>query len=52
MAGAVLPNKPAYRTNRTNPKEAEELQRPVKELLDKGFVREPQPLCCTYLVGS
>ena len=49
MPGAVLPNKPAYWTN---PKEAEELQRPVKELLYKGFVREPQPLCCTYLVGS
>ena len=33
---AVLPNKPAYRTN---PKKTEELQRQVKELLDRGFVR-------------
>ena len=42
IPGVVLPNKPAYRTN---PKEAEELQRQVKELLDKGFVRESLSPC-------
>ena len=42
MPGAVLPNKPAYRTN---PKEVEELQRQVKELLDIGFLRESLSPC-------
>ena len=42
IPGVVLPNKPAYRTN---PKEAEELQKQVKELLDRGFVRESLSPC-------
>lgn len=37
IPGAMLPNKPAYRCN---PEEAKELQRQVRELLDKGFVQE------------
>ena len=38
----MLPNKLAYRTN---PKEAEELKRQVKKLLDNGFVRESLSPC-------
>uniref|UniRef100_A0A2N9EKX8 CCHC-type domain-containing protein n=1 Tax=Fagus sylvatica TaxID=28930 RepID=A0A2N9EKX8_FAGSY len=37
VLGSVLPNKPAYRLN---PKEHEELQRQVEELIEKGLVRE------------
>ena len=42
IPGASLPNKPAYRTN---PKEAEELQRQVRKLLDRGYVRESLSAC-------
>jgi hypothetical protein len=38
----MLPNKPAYRLN---PKEHEELQRQVEELIEKGHVRESMSLC-------
>jgi len=34
---SILPNKPAYRTN---PKETQEIQRQVEELMSKGLVRE------------
>ncbi|KAF2292099.1 hypothetical protein GH714_010512 [Hevea brasiliensis] len=37
VPGAVIPNRPAYRTN---PEETKELQRQVEELLAKGYVRE------------
>jgi len=37
VPGAVLPNKPAYRMN---PKDTEEIQRQVEELVLKGLVRE------------
>ena len=39
---ASLPNRPAYRTN---PIETMEIQRQVKELLDKGYVHESLSPC-------
>ncbi|XP_031284280.1 uncharacterized protein LOC116143002 [Pistacia vera] len=42
IPGSVIPNKPAYRMN---PKEHEELQRQVKQLLEKGLVRESVSPC-------
>jgi hypothetical protein len=42
VLGASLPNRPAYRTN---PEEAKEIQRQVKELLDKGYVCESLSPC-------
>ena len=39
---SMLPNKPTYRLN---PKEHEELQRQVKELIEKGHVRESMSPC-------
>ena len=36
IPGASLPNRPAYRMN---PKESDEIQRQVQELLDKGYIR-------------
>ena len=39
---AVLPNKPAYRMN---PKDTEEIQRQVEELVLKGLVRESLSPC-------
>ncbi|XP_066341816.1 uncharacterized protein [Miscanthus floridulus] len=42
VPGASLPNRPAYRTN---PTETKEIQRQVKELLDKGYVRESLSPC-------
>ncbi|KAH9724668.1 Endonuclease [Citrus sinensis] len=37
LPGAAIPNRPAYRSN---PEETKELQRQVKELMEKGYVRE------------
>ena len=42
VPGASLPNKPAYRSN---PKETEELQRQVNELIQRGYVRESLSPC-------
>lgn len=42
VPGAILPNRPAYRSN---PEETKELQRQVQELMDKGYVRESMSPC-------
>ena len=42
VPGASLPNRPAYRSN---PEETKEIQRQVKELLDKGYVHESLSPC-------
>ena len=42
IPGATLPNRPAYRMN---PKESQEIQTQVQELLDKGYVRESKSPC-------
>ena len=42
IPGSILPNKPAYRTN---PKETQEIQRQVEELMSKGLVRESLSSC-------
>lgn len=42
VSGAQIPNRSAYRSNH---KETKELQRQVKELLEKGHVRESLSLC-------
>jgi hypothetical protein len=47
ILGAALPNRPPYRTN---PEETKEIQRQVKELLDKGFVRESLSPCAVPVI--
>ncbi|GKV33822.1 hypothetical protein SLEP1_g42272 [Rubroshorea leprosula] len=42
IPGSVIPNKPAYRMNR---QEYAELQRQVKELMEKGLVKESVSSC-------
>ncbi|XP_039067569.1 uncharacterized protein LOC120213526 [Hibiscus syriacus] len=42
IPGATIPNRPAYRSN---PDETKELQKQVKELLDKGYIRESLSPC-------
>ena len=42
IPGSQIPNKPIYRTN---PQEAQELQKQVEELLAKGYVRESISPC-------
>lgn len=42
VPGAIIPNKAAYRMN---PKEFEELQRQVDELMSKGLIRESMSPC-------
>ena len=42
ISGSALPNRPAYRCN---PKEAKELQWQIKELIERGYVRESMNPC-------
>ena len=42
VPGALLPNRPPYRTN---PEETKEIQRQVQDLLNKGYVRESLSPC-------
>jgi hypothetical protein len=47
LSDACLPNRPAYCTN---PEETKEIQRQVKELLDKGYVRESLSPCVVLVL--
>jgi len=47
VPGASLPNHPAYCTN---PEETKEIQRQVKELLDRGYVRESLSPCVVLVL--
>jgi hypothetical protein len=47
VPGASCPNRPAYCTN---PEETKEIQRQVKELLDKGYVRESLSPCAVHVL--
>jgi hypothetical protein len=47
VPGASLPNHPAYRTN---PNETKEIQQQVKELLDKGYIRESLSPCAVLVL--
>ncbi|XP_031376081.1 uncharacterized protein LOC116191022, partial [Punica granatum] len=47
VPGATIPNRPAYRSN---PEETKELQRQVKELLEKGYVRESLSPCAVPVI--
>ena len=47
IPGAVLPNRPAYRTN---PEEAKELQKQVGELMERGWVRESMSPCAVPVI--
>ncbi|XP_024009447.1 uncharacterized protein LOC112084529 [Eutrema salsugineum] len=42
VPGSALPNKPAYRMNR---EETKELERQVRDLMDKGYIRESLSPC-------
>uniref|UniRef100_A0A2N9IK70 CCHC-type domain-containing protein n=1 Tax=Fagus sylvatica TaxID=28930 RepID=A0A2N9IK70_FAGSY len=42
VPGVAIPNRPAYRSN---PEETKELQRQVKDLMSKGYVRESMSPC-------
>jgi len=42
VPGASIPNRPAYRSN---PEEIKELQRQVRELMSKGYIRESMSPC-------
>jgi len=47
IPGAAVPNRPPYRTN---PEEAQEIQRQVQELLDKGFVHKSLSPCAVPVI--
>ncbi|KAE8704792.1 hypothetical protein F3Y22_tig00110437pilonHSYRG00001 [Hibiscus syriacus] len=49
VPGSSLPNRPAYRLS---PKEAEELQRQVEELLEGLYPREYEPMCSPCSVSA
>ena len=42
VPGAVIPNRPAYRSN---PQETKELQKQVEDLMAKGYIRESMSPC-------
>ena len=47
IPGAVIANRPAYRSN---PEETKELQRQVEELMGKGYVRESMSPCAVPML--
>ncbi|KAH9780723.1 Endonuclease [Citrus sinensis] len=47
VPSAAIPNRPAYRSN---PEETKELQRQVKELMEKGYVRESMSPCAVPIL--
>ena len=47
VPGAVIPNRPAYRSN---PEETKELQKQVNELMEKGYVRESMSPCAVPVI--
>jgi hypothetical protein len=47
VPGALIPNRPAYRSN---PEETKELQRQVDELMEKGYIRESMSLCAVLVL--
>jgi hypothetical protein len=47
ILGAVLPNRPTYRTH---PKETKEIQRQVQALIDKGYVCESLSPCAFPMI--
>ncbi|RDX93027.1 hypothetical protein CR513_24766, partial [Mucuna pruriens] len=47
ILGCPIPNRPAYRTN---PEETKEIQKQVKELLQKDFVRESPSPCSVPVI--
>ena len=47
IPGAPLPNRAAYRTN---PEETKEIERQIRDLLDKGYVRESLSPCAVPVI--
>jgi hypothetical protein len=47
VPGAAIPNRPAYRSNS---EETKELQRQVKDLMSKGYVRESMSPCAVLVL--
>lgn len=47
LPGVTIPNRPAYRSN---PEKTKELQRQVKELLKKWYVRESMSPCAVLIL--
>ena len=47
MLGATIPNQPVYRSN---PAEIKELQRQVKELMEKGYVTKNMSPCVVPMI--
>ena len=47
IPGAPLPNRAAYRTN---PEETKEIEKQIRDLLDKGYVRESLSPCAVPVI--
>ena len=47
VPGATIPNRPAYRSN---PEETKELQKQVRELMEKGYVRDSLSPCAVPVI--